>query len=136
MVLTDNKLLTTEDFKYSIRKLKSGLTRIYRGSLLVSIGGFLSNNASTDDLFAGVSMDDIDLSATDNHTDGVKEINILGAQSNRTIELSMPNASIADIGKDVFLVDDGKVALVDTKNIRVGKIVDFINSNSVFVILN
>ena len=109
-----------------------GAQKVYAGTLItINTSGFAVKGADTASfVFAGVAADTVDNSAgaagdknIDCYTEGTFEFGFSGT------------ATQASVGADVYVVDDSTVAVAatTTNDVRVGKVVEFINASTVRV---
>ena len=129
-----SELVTEIDANYPTRA-----NRQDRVILGLSFGGYNSGcfGLMANETFAGIAQEE--LNQLTGGSDGDNEVLLIPAGSNVVVLLTITGVTQADVNKDVFVVDDASVALVDvpTNDVRVGKIFAVTeNTNEALILLN
>lgn len=126
-----------------ITKLKvvNGAVHIYKGALLVyesgNIGYVMPGVDALTHEFAGIAMEELDVAAADNVTDGTFEIEVLTRGCGEVVKLNHSvSITIANEGDAVYLEDDQYANISGVTNITgglVGIIRQFVSTSSSWV---
>lgn len=143
MALSANKILMTKQTPVRLRlKVVDGAIHIYRGANLsyeASNVGYVK--LGTDTLlqeFAGIALEELDKSASENGADGTFDILVIPRGSGELVEMDVTSTiTIANEGDPVYTDGDDKVDLaagiVNTTNGFVGIIRQYISANKALV---
>ncbi len=139
--LTENtKIDFIADPSYDKQPVISGAIHIFKNAIcsLNAAGGFVVLGTDTaSETFAGIAQEELDQAT--GGSNGDNDILLLKAGSNIPVLLPITGVTQADVNKDVFIVDDGAVALVAVTNndVRVGKIYKLTDTaNEAYILLN
>lgn len=141
MALTDNKIVEIKQVPQRITlKVVSGLIHIYKGAILNYASGNigyvkLGADALTNE-FAGIALEELNVAAADNPSDGTFSILAIARGSGEWVNLKISdNITIADEGQAVFVNGDDvvKKSVTNTTGGFVGIIRQFISTNQAWV---
>ena len=122
-------------------ELVSGAIHVYTGAIInrSSTGyGLLGTDSATDVVFAGIAVEEVNLAAADNASDGDNLVRVLQKGSGASVKLTTTDTiTRASIGTAVFVNGDDAVAIAatTTNDIAVGTISEFIDANTAMVII-
>lgn len=144
MALSDNLIVRTQVPPQRVKlKCVDGLLHIYKGANLMyeaSNIGYVMNAADILTAeFAGIAMEEINVSAADNAADGTYEIAVIPRGSGEWIERDVrSNITIANEGDPVYMDGDDYVDIASgiassVTNGMVGIIRKFISTNKAWV---
>lgn len=122
-------------------ELADGIVHVYIGAIINrdSAGyGLLGTDSASDVIFAGIAVEEVNLTAAENTSDGQHLVRILQKGSGASVKLTTTDTiTRASIGLSVYVNGDDAVALVGTttNDILVGVISEFIDANTAMVII-
>lgn len=122
-----------DDFEYAKRDCVAGALHIYKGALLNSnsAGNVLLSTDAASQLFAGVANEEVEQDST--AVAAENKVEVIAANSGKTIKLKLTSVSKADIGKLVYTSADDAVSLTSTNAVVVGRIMDIAETNYCWV---
>jgi len=143
MALSANQVVNTKVQPARLKlKVVNGAIHIYRGAIL----GYESGNIGYVDLgadtltdeFAGIAMDELNVAAADNATDGTYDIEVIPRGSGELVKLTVTSTiTIANEGDAVYMDGDDKVdissGITNTTGGLVGIIRQFVDGNTAWV---
>lgn len=141
MALTDNKIVNLKQAPQRIyRNVVSGLIHIYKGALLNyksgSIGYVGLGADVLSDQFAGIAMEEVNVSAAQNPTNGTFQVLTIGRGSGELVLLTFTDTlTIADEGGNAYVNGDDvvKKSVTNTTGGFVGIIREFVSANLAYV---
>ncbi|MCA9405058.1 MAG: hypothetical protein KC684_00840 [Candidatus Omnitrophica bacterium] len=146
MALSDNQVIETKVPDASLKlKVVDGLIRIYRKALLNyeagNIGYVKLGSDTLSEEFAGISLEEKNLAAADNTSNGTYDVEVLPKGCGKLIKLAVTSTiTIANEGDTVYVDGDDAVdiasGITNTTNGRVGTIKQFISANEAWVKLD
>lgn len=137
MALTDNiKITILPDITYRDRQVAAGAIKFFAGAICnKNAAGFAVLGSDTvGETFAGIAFDALDQAA--GGVDGDNSLKTIAAKSGVAVKLALTGVTLADVGSDAFVVDDGEVSLSTTNSIRVGTIFDVSATNEAIIVLD
>lgn len=141
MALSANQIVEIKEAPLRDRvKLVSGLLHVYRGAILNYASGNigyakLGQDALTNE-FAGIALDEVDVSAAQNTADGTYDCLVIPRGSGELVKLTTTdNITIANIGDPVYVNGDDavKLSVTNTTGGFVGIIRQFVSTNKAWV---
>lgn len=117
MALSANKILRHKESPAVLRlKLVDGLIHVFKGALLNyeagNIGFVKLGSDTSGEEFAGIAVEEKDLAAADNATNGANDIEVWSRGCGRLVELDFTaDITIANEGDGVYVDGDDKVDL-------------------------
>ncbi len=143
--LTDNTII--EQKRSPVRatlKIVDGLIRIYKGALLSYEKGNIgyvelgSDPITVGGEFAGIALEEKNLAAADNASDGDFDVEVITRGSGDWVKLPVTSTiTITNEGDSVYVDDDGAVdiasGITNTTGGFVGIIRQYINANSAWI---
>ena len=142
MALTDNKIIRSKQSPLKTKvKLASGLIHVYKGAhLALNSGGYavLASDALALK-YAGIALEEVNLTAAVNSADGLFDVLVLRNESLEIVEMDVTsNITIANLEAAVYMDTDEKVDIgsgiaFSTTLGRVGVIKEFISTNKAWV---
>lgn len=141
MALSSNEVITYEEnFLKTKRGIVDGAIHIYKSALLnyeaANIGYVKLADDVASEEFAGIALEEKDLAAADNTSDGTYDTEIYAKGCNKVFLLKVDSGcTIANIGDTVYAKADDVVDLVAgvSNNVEVGTIVDIYSSTHAWV---
>lgn len=140
MALTENTKITLipdpTNFKQPVAL---GAIQFFKNAICsFNSSGFLKLGGDTaGETFAGIAANE--LNQASGGANGDNELLLITSGSSRVVLLAFTGVVQADLGADVFIVDDGSVALAatTTNDVRVGKVWALTeNSNEALILLD
>jgi len=143
MPLSDNAIIETQEQPVVLKKkIVDGLIRIYKSALLnfeASNEGYVKLGSDTlGEKFVGIALEEKNIVASDNPSDGTFEVEVIQAGSQRLVKLTTTSTiTIANEGDAVYVDGDDAVdvasGITNTTGGQVGVIRQFISANKAWV---
>ncbi len=144
MALSDNKIIRFKETPAILElKVVSGLIHIYKGAHLAYKSGKIGYvGLAADELtseYAGIAMEELNVAAADNLTDGTFAIKVLSRGNGRLVEMNTTTTiTIANEGDPVYMDTDDAVDIASgivssVTNGMVGIIRQYVSANKAFV---
>lgn len=145
MPLSANQIIETKKSPVTHKvKLVDGLLHVYKGALLQYEAGNIgyaelgADTMGAIDEFAGIALEEVNVSAADNGADGTYTCQVLSRGCGEWVKLPVTsNITIANVGDAVYVDTDEKVdiasGILNTTGGFVGIIREFISTNLAWV---
>jgi hypothetical protein len=105
-----------------------GSITVYTGANLVNNGGYVQPAAGLASLkYAGIAREGTVVASA---TDGAREVDV---QVDGRVQMALANATVADIGKEVYMTDDNVITLVPNNGPKMGRIDGYVSAGVVIV---